>query len=194
MYREQYGECANWLWLTWILFVTIYGSLGITITWLTSVRIWLVKTKRSRLTLVACLTNHQWLTSTVSRLLFTLTWPSHSSFSVTNTLCTPLWIALWQIVESLFALVTVFAFHIELTGTFTSSFVTLIQKRWWCTSNRAVAWWTTIWCKAVETIFTLITFAPNHSSFARALPCNWVTSVFIPSCCSKRITVTRLTA
>ena len=180
MYREQYGECANWLWLTWILFVTIYGSFGITVTWLTSVRIWLVKTKRSRLTLVACLTNHQWLTRTVSRLLFTFTRPSHSSISVTCTLCTSLWIALWQTPVPCLTGVAISSCHSVFAVTLSGFWVTWNISIYGAIKKTAT--WNATRCMAsfeiIKSIFTLITLTAFSVVFTNALSSHytWVGS------------------
>ena len=180
MYKEQYGECTNWLWLTWILFVTIYGSLGITVTWLTSVRIWLVKTKRSRLTLVACLTNHQWLTRTVSRLLFTFTRPSHSSISVTCTLCTSLWIALWQTPVPCLTGVAISSCHSVFAVTLSGFWVTWNISIYGAIKKTAT--WNATSCMAsfeiIKSIFTFITLTAFSVVFTNALSSHytWVGS------------------
>lgn len=180
--------------LAWSFFVSIDSAFGETITGSTAISICLVETKSSQFALVTPLANHQWLTSTVPRLLLTLPWPTHCSFGVARTLRTSLRIALRHIIKSLFASVAVISFHIKLTSAHASTFVAFVQERRRCSRSGAVTWGATIRRKAVVSLRTLIAFSSNYTLFAGALSWYWIAGIYAPSCRSKWITVTCFTA
>ena len=165
---------------TWSLSVSIYCSVGKTVTRLTSVSIWLVQAKCARLTLVASLTNHQRLTSTVSRLLFTFTRSSHSSINVAYTLCTSLWIALWQTPVPYLTGVAISSCHSVFAVTLSGFWVTWNISIYGAIKKTAT--WNATSCMAsfeiIKSIFTLITLTAFSIVFANALSSNytWVGS------------------